>query len=273
MTQPYADDVSESSGGESEALTTDDIFETAMEKGEVSEADSEKDTFDKETYDDDVLVEHQLTEDVYSLIFTVPFKSAAFVFAIFVFLFLMTVIILVIWDLLDHFNNDSNPLNVPPGTNIQVQVALALALLLAVATQGDLIAALFMLQQGYNSQVLEINPSATMFKWLLSCFLQTIAGVLLLITIFILCAQSSTVIGMMLNFAGLSFISEIDDIAFMLAKLGFISNRLEQEANHVVDLKVPAKRLHDVSSRYYVSGHLCRINDRVRHYHSSAAVW
>lgn len=204
--------------------------------------DAAEDTSSRSSGNRSDIIECELTEDVYSLVYTASYASPAFSFAIFVFLFQMTIVALVLWDLLDHSNRGSNPLNVPPGNSPQVQAAMALALLLAVATQDDLIVAVAMLHQGYSKRVLERNPSATHFKWLLSCLGQFVAGASLLLTIFILIVQSSTVIGMMLNFAALSFIADIDDVAFSLAKNGFVSDTLEREANHVTELKIPSRQ-------------------------------
>jgi hypothetical protein len=64
-------------------------------------------------------------------------------------------------------------------------------------------------------------------------------GALFQITIFILVVQSTSVIGMFLNFAALQFITEMDDVAFALAKRGYLTDAIKDECDHVSDKMIP----------------------------------
>jgi hypothetical protein len=60
-------------------------------------------------------------------------------------------------------------------------------------------------------------------------------GALFQTAIFILVVQSTSVIGMFLNFAALEFITQVDDIAFALAKRGYLTDAIKDECDHVSD--------------------------------------
>eukprot|EP00980_Cylindrotheca_fusiformis_P006925 scaffold1442_cov128-Cylindrotheca_fusiformis.AAC.46 len=76
-------------------------------------------------------------------------------------------------------------------------------------------------------------------KWVLACALQFLSGLMFQFVIFVLIVQSTTVIGMLLNFAALGFITEIDDVAFSLAERGYFSNSLKQACHDVRVHKTP----------------------------------
>jgi hypothetical protein len=203
---------------------------------------------------DDAEEECLLTEDIYSLICISSIKSQAFFFAMATFGFQMAMTMLVCFDIIDVGVKDSdNPIRIPGGVEATVTAAQALALVLAVATQGDVITALEQLHGGYrygkDEVSLEITPSATFLKWLLSAVCQLCAGCVLLMATFILIMQSDNVIGMMLNFAALSFISEIDDIAFALANKGFVTDSVQKETKNVAKCVGPAKQTSNIFRR------------------------
>jgi len=182
-----------------------------------------------------------LTEDIYSFFFTAKVWSAAFFFAIFVFCFQTMIVTLISLVLIDA--NSDNPLKIPPSVNIEITIAQAFALVLAVATQGDLLTAIFLFHDGYdNKRVKKSDAAFTFPMWLLACVGQFIIGAAMLVTIFILIVQSKDVVDMMLNFAALSFVSEIEDVAFMLAKHGFVSDSVEGECNQVPEYQFPTRK-------------------------------
>jgi hypothetical protein len=189
-----------------------------------------------------------LTEDVFSIIYTVKFCSPAFWFSVFVFLFQSTVITLILLDLIDLTSTD-NPLQIPAGVVTEVRIAQCLALILAVARpQAALTSSVFLIN-GYDKDVLETVPFATFGKWLLAGCFQFIAGVSLLVALFILMMQSTEVISLFTNFAALQFVSEIDDIGFFMAKYGFVSNSIQCETKRVKDIQVPTRKNANVVRR------------------------
>jgi hypothetical protein len=72
--------------------------------------------------------------------------------------------------------------------------------------------------------------------------LQFISGFFFLGVIFILISQSTNVIGMLLNFAAMAFVTEIDDVAFSLGERGYFSMGLKQACDDVQKLKTPESK-------------------------------
>lgn len=180
-----------------------------------------------------------LSDDIYSLFYTTKAASHAFMFAIFVFLFQTMIILLISIDLIDA--GSDNPLQLPAAVPLEVTIAQGFAVILAVATQSDLFTAIISFHDGYDKRAKDVDLDCTFPKWLFACLGQFMVGVWLLVVIFILIVQSTTVIGMMLNFAALSFVSEIDNVAFKLGKYGFFSDYVESECNDVTSFKFPVQ--------------------------------
>lgn len=177
-----------------------------------------------------------LTPNSYSLIYVGDPKSWAFWYGVTFFVFQTTLPVLALTDLVDL--KKQNPLRVPFGVTTVVRTAGFLTLLLAVIFFRDLLDAFERLHEGYDRKsALAQSPHATYWKWLLAFSLQLINGSIFLLVIFVLNVQSTTVIGMMLNFAALGFITEIDDIAFELALRGYFSDSLQQACLDVTEHK------------------------------------
>ena len=77
--------------------------------------------------------------------------------------------------------------------------------------------------------IYDVDTGATMNSFRGSILAQMLIGCALLFTIFVLTMQATTVVGMMLNFAALHFLSDLDDLAFRLAKAGFVHDSIEKE--------------------------------------------
>jgi hypothetical protein len=112
-----------------------------------------------------------------------------------------------------------------------------------------LIEAVIKIQDGFYPEVVEKHPGATYNTWLVSCLAQLMAGLLVLVTSFILTMQASTVLDLMLNLTALLFMAEIDDIGFSLAKNGFITDQLQRETESVLDFEVPKPKRRNIQRR------------------------
>lgn len=77
-------------------------------------------------------------------------------------------------------------------------------------------------------------------------------GSLFIITIFTLVVQSTTVVGMFLNFAALEFITTVDDVAFALGKRGYFTNSIKQACDEVNDMIVLRKKGGRISRRIQI---------------------
>lgn len=231
-------------GPRSQSDTT--VCSTSMKDSQtVMALDGTAETF---VEDDDSRTYCEVTENIYSIIYTAKFCSPSFWFAVFVFLFQLTIIALILADLVDA-TNTNNPLQIPPGVVTEVRIAQCLALILSVATQQDILTSLVFLINGYNEDVLESLPSATLGKWLLAGCCHFIAGISLHGALFILLMQSTEVISLFLNFAALQSVAEIDNIGFKMAKYGFVSNYIQDETKRVMELQLPARKNTNVVRR------------------------
>ena len=231
------------------------VLSSLEDKSAVADADTEIEpltenmTGETDDTDDEIEYHSPFQESVYALIYLSSKNSHSFLYALGVILFQLTTILLTLTGIIDW--HSSNPLKIPPMVNINVTCSQAFGLFLALAYQSDLIRAVLKLHNGYYPELLDNYPHATFLTWLLSCVLQLIAGLLLLTTIFVLTMQASDVISIMLNFAALHFMSEIDDMGFALAKWGFLSDKLQQDASAVTEVKVPKQSKGHVLRRVF----------------------
>lgn len=182
-------------------------------------------------------------ENTYTLFYMCPYKSQGFWYAIFVYALQSVAIILTLLDVIDLSDlHGNNPLHLPPMVDLTVTCAQAVTLFLVLGYQSDVIEAILKLQDGWYPDVLSRHSGANYSTWFISCIAQLSSGLLLLTTSFILTTQSSTVLVLMLNLTALLFMAEIDDIAFSLAKMGFITDHLQHEAVGVCDIQVPKQK-------------------------------
>jgi hypothetical protein len=202
-----------------------------------------------------------LPEDIYSLLTVAPAGSAAFFYSLAVMLFQLIIIMLTLLDLLgtdasmkvDH----SNPLRVPPGVNKEVTLAQAFSMILLVASESNFLTALDKMtvqtdHVGVRDAVFRLLGQDIQRKtfqrdlWLCKCsvsiILQLIAGIGMLMVGFVMNMQSTSVLGLMLNFAALQFISDIQDIAFWVARDGYVSLWVEQATQHVKQVQIPCPK-------------------------------
>lgn len=216
----------------------------ALELFDALGDDAEKD-YDK-PYEEEMHT--PFAENIYTLFYMCAFRSYAFWYAIFVYCIQIATISLTMANVID-IGSTNNPLAIPPMVDLVVTCTQAITLMLSLAYQSDLIEALLKLQDGFYEEVLLEHPGATFATWLFSCLAQLAAGLLLLLTIFILTMQVDNVLSIMTNFAALHFMAEIDDIGFAMAKLGFVRTQLQREAEAVVNYEVPLRRQRNITRR------------------------
>lgn len=184
-------------------------------------------------------------ESVYTLFYMYDFTSQSFLYSVFVYGVQMATIILTLIDIA--------PKPVPPMVDLTVTCAQGLTIFLLLANMSDLIDATLKLQAGFYPEVLCKHPGANYSTWIFSCMAQLLAGLFLLAASFVLTMQSSTVIELMLNLTALVFMAEIDDIGFSMAKLGFLTDRLQIEADAVANFEVPKRKRHNTPRRVLYS--------------------
>lgn len=182
----------------------------------------------------------QWSESCYTLVYICPILTHGFwhglgIVGLQILTISLVLVSIVSWD------DPSNPLGIPPMVEEIVACAQAVALYMAVPFMADLIQAVQKLQDGFYPELTEGRPAANFPKWLISCTLQLISGLILLADIFILTMQATDVIGIMLNFAALHFMADIDNLGFQVATWGFVSNSLQEQALECEGFAVPKR--------------------------------
>jgi len=185
--------------------------------------------------DEDMIGFH---ETIYTMLYVSKPKSAPFVFALAIYVLQTSLIVLALADTID-IREDTNTLKIPPNVNPAVHWAQGLIVIFIVAFQQDLTEALVKWHNGPHPDLLaDPNVGATKWSFYGSCVGQVFTGTCLLFTIFILSMQATTVVGLMLNFAALHFLSEIDDLSYSLAKNGFVYPAIRKQTEAISQYRV-----------------------------------
>ena len=112
----------------------------------------------------------------------------------------------------------------------------------AVALQEDLIHVYTRIANiRYDKRILQTSPAATEFKFGLSFLLRFCDGLYSLIINFVLLLITDEVLALFLNFAALGFLQSIDDVAFHLAKHGYLGDRMEDNCVTVIESSLPRR--------------------------------
>jgi len=91
----------------------------------------------------------------------------------------------------------------------------------------------------YCDEVKKFHPGATQTQFRIANTMRFIDGFMFLFVNSTLLFQAKKVLEAFLNFAALQFIFSIDNVAFELARMGYLTVRLEQVANEVSETKLP----------------------------------
>jgi len=87
----------------------------------------------------------------------------------------------------------------------------------------------------------------------ISCFLRGLQGSFAMIATLLLVATSKEVVDVVLNFTAIGFVSELDDVAFDLAKTGDFGPIFQKESERIVNEKLPLCMVKDKDARYYIN--------------------
>lgn len=179
---------------------------------------------------------------IFSLLCLHTVRSLSFWYSLFIYIFQMTTVILTLWNVVDlEYSVKGSVLQLPPMVDLAVTLSQGLALFMVIPFNTDLIDAVIKLQDGYYPELKKDHPNASACTWFFSCFAQLMAGLLLLFASLILTMQAEYVIDVMLNLTALLFLTEIDDLAFHMATLGFVTDTIQKEAIKAQDVQVPKR--------------------------------
>ena len=179
---------------------------------------------------DDSLEHYYLPPDTYSFFACVEYCSTVFLIAVLVLVIQLGTLWIFLTDYVD-LSYQKNPIEIPGGMKIGVSIAQMIALLISCFSQDEIRASLNVLQLGYHQHKVQVISSiATKPKWYLSAIIRLLLGIFSLIITFILVVHSSTVRDVMLDFAAVTFVSELDNGTFELAKWGYMGRKAKHQA-------------------------------------------
>lgn len=228
-------------------LATGSLHENGSLSGGPSDDEGSAVVKPEDDEDDDDNWHAPFGETIYTLMYMCPLNSQSFFYSLFVYGLQIATITLTMVDIIDM--EVDNSLLLPPNVDLTVTIAQGVTLFIVLGYMSDLIEAVLKLQDGFYPEILEVHPGADYLTWLISGLAQLTSGLLVLIGSFILTMQASTVIDLMLNLTALLFISELDDIGFLIAKLGFVTDVLQKQTEAVADFEVPKRKNHNLKRR------------------------
>mmetsp|Transcript_17456 Transcript_17456/g.42828 ORF Transcript_17456/g.42828 Transcript_17456/m.42828 type:complete len:1215 (+) Transcript_17456:136-3780(+) len=164
----------------------------------------------------------KLLPDMYSILASWEWNTKPFWASLFVAFLQIILLSVLIVDLIGGATAD-NILNLPGNVEYTVRIAQAVAVPIAVFKQEDLREGIDGLVRGMPHAFRgDIKfQSMKSIKWRFGYFLRFAQGFLSMFASFILLMQAETVFDLLLNFLGIEFISDLDNLAFRLAGLGY----------------------------------------------------
>jgi hypothetical protein len=206
------------------------------------EKSTESNRIGNDGWDENIELYAKLQGNTYSIIYVAEPNGWAFFMGIFFFVFQNALAVLAMFELIDWEGRDKTfweKLKVPKNVSWEVITAAYLTQALAVPLFKDMLDSIESFHEGYYPMVIKQSCNATRRKWFLANFLQLISGLLFEFVIYVLIIQSTTVVGMFLNFAALTFITEVDEVAYSLAARGYFSDSMKKACEDVESIRTP----------------------------------
>ncbi|KAL3942427.1 MAG: hypothetical protein SGBAC_003386 [Bacillariaceae sp.] len=179
--------------------------------------------------------EYQLPRDVYSILACWKSSSRPFWIALLVISVQIAFLALLLTDQIGS-SGESELVVVPVNVPSIVHAAQALATIVAIFDQDDLRSAVEGFFDGLPTRVKGDIAFQRMNKvqWNFSCGIRFTQGILSVFASFVLAVQSETVFDVLLNFLGVKFVSELDDLAFILSQLGYFGEQCRLASKCIV---------------------------------------
>mmetsp|Transcript_10721 Transcript_10721/g.13076 ORF Transcript_10721/g.13076 Transcript_10721/m.13076 type:complete len:670 (+) Transcript_10721:1-2010(+) len=183
---------------------------------------------------------YQLESDIFSILFVSDIFSGAAMFSILLFALQMTILVLAMINLLDD-PDKGNFFKVPMHTQGVVRAAQAAAIFISIAVSDDITTSLdffsVKVPKDYNIRL----------KWAASNLCRFIEGFVGIMVAFIFIVQATEALDLFLDFAALTFVSELDNIGFVLAEKGYVPVHIQNAVK-----KVKSTRMYFTSSRTHI---------------------
>jgi hypothetical protein len=201
---------------------------------------------------------YEFPEDVYTMMFFSNPWSWSYCYGLFVFFFQQLILGLVLVDILDDTAgkregtpSEKNFFNVPFHVDTVVTIAQGVAILLAVVSRDDVTNTLDLVTVGYSNRCQEIFPHATYSSFLRTNAFRLFMGLSVVFVSFVFIVQADSVLDIFLNFAAIEFVAGLDDLAYTLAKEGWIGSPIKRSIKEMEDEKIQLPECKTFFLRHY----------------------
>eukprot|EP00526_Cylindrotheca_closterium_P003145 CAMPEP_0113652330 /NCGR_PEP_ID=MMETSP0017_2-20120614/27944_1 /TAXON_ID=2856 /ORGANISM="Cylindrotheca closterium" /LENGTH=1480 /DNA_ID=CAMNT_0000565161 /DNA_START=102 /DNA_END=4541 /DNA_ORIENTATION=- /assembly_acc=CAM_ASM_000147 len=186
---------------------------------------------DKDEGDDSIL----MNTNAYTFLYTSALCSAPFIAGVVTSLIQYTVFSLFLLDLL-------NTTSIPPGVTTLVRACQAIAIIIAFLVETDMLTALrgMFYREGFDEMANAFDGFAP-WKFYFANALMGMQGLLGKFVAFSLITFADNVFDLLLNFTAVMFVSELDEIVFLLSKAGYVGRRAERLAKKIQKMKLPQR--------------------------------
>lgn len=174
-----------------------------------------------------------LPQSTHTLLFTQPAASFPFVFAIAVALVCCSCLVMALLNNLTGGGGDGDDkrgdfIGVPANVGYAVIAAQYLSILIALIMESEIPTGLQLLRNIPPPSFRARFPNKSYRLFFASAVLRISLGYLFLINVFVICVQAKDVLEIFYNVLALEFISQLDDIAFALAKMDVLGKQMQR---------------------------------------------
>jgi hypothetical protein len=171
-----------------------------------------------------------LPQSTHTLLFTQPATSFPFVFAVSVAFICCSCLFMALLNNLTSGGDDEKGdfIGVPANVGYAVIAAQYLSILIALIMESEIPTGLQLLRNIPPSSFRARFPNKSYGLFFASAVLRISLGYLFLINVFVICVQAKDVLEIFYNVLALEFISQLDDIAFALAKMDVLGRQMQR---------------------------------------------
>jgi hypothetical protein len=197
--------------------------------GSTKYNDDYDDDRDEEDPDESLPEPIMLPQSTHTLLFTRPATSEQFAFAIVIAFICCSCLVMALVDNLKNSGDDARGIiSVPANVGLSVTVAQYLSILIALIMESEIPMGLQLLRNIPPSSFRAAFPNKSYGLFVASAMLRISIGYLFLINVFVVLVQAKEVLEIFYNVLALQFISQLDDIAFALAKMDVFGKRMQR---------------------------------------------
>jgi len=185
-----------------------------------------------------------LSEDAFSLLYMESGETSSILVNCYVFtvFFIQFLVLVVVAADLFNYEDDKHWPNPPADVSIELRISQYFAIALAVFMEENITTSLSMLLHILFDNKLDVHHNVPKRIILIGSCGKFLIGYFSLFISLIIAIQSSKVIDLFANFAGMYFIGSVDNIFFQLVDDGYFGETLENRAEYVKDKRLPHHR-------------------------------